>query len=634
MSAAQESSKGLFRNVLNVVRASRAFKIGLALALGALAVEAVAYVWYGIAFGAFYGAGVALRSEELSPANKPTDWRERTGLRVQPFSGFTTGSPSDERNTHPPHQGGDAIVIGVFGGYFADGVAWPLQQAVAQRLSQLAVDAEPVVVDLAIGHGRQPQQLMTAINRLAHGGNFDIVVNLDGVDDMSPLGADELLALAPDVIGGTENAMARQLAADVLREERRRLLRTGQGWLRLSAVFGLAHSSRLDRLESEIRELDAVVAKRRSSLHRNRRWEPTSREQLAAAARLWYRSSMMTSRIARAAGADYYHFLQPSQYMAGSKRLTEQERADAFDPEAARDNRYASMYSVLLQLGREMAEHGTVFVDLTGAFRDSDETLYKDFQRLNDLGSALLAESIVPHIEPSIVAKARAMRQATPDSAGETASDALQIRAHYDIYLRGTKHLVYKRDSCEEEDTTAQFFLHVLPRRVDDLAVPEDGFENLDFDFDARGIRIGGRCIAERRLPDYDIEQLRTGQARETGRIWQVQIHLGPPSGPFKVFRRGVDGLVYKKADCTLADTQHGFFLHARPRFRADAGDRPTMPDGYANLDFGVDLANVLRKDGSCVIERRVPFEFVELRTGQVHQGTHERLWQRDIDRA
>ena len=221
--------------------------------MGALAIEAAAHIWYGAAHGVFYGAGKVFRAQQ-SPTAESTSWQERLGWRVQPFSGFTTRSPSDERNIHPPRQGGDAIVIGVFGGYFADEVARPLRRAVAQRLSEIGVDVEPVVVDLAVAWGRQPQQLMTAINQTAHGARFDIVVNLDGVDDLSPLGNDELLTLAPEVIGGTATAMEQYVAAQALREERRRVLHTGQGWLGFSAAFGLALRNRIDRLERDIDE--------------------------------------------------------------------------------------------------------------------------------------------------------------------------------------------------------------------------------------------------------------------------------------------------------------------------------------------------------------------------------------------
>ena len=623
--------------MLGAVRATRAFKVVLALALGALAIEAVAYVWYGIAAGAFYGAGTVFRTEALSPPAEQAEWWERGGLRVQPFTGFTDPRPWDERNVHPPRHEGSVIAIGIFGGYVANGVAQALRQAVAARLPEIGVDVEPVVVDLAIGHGRQPQQLMSAINRLAHGEHFDVVVNLDGLDDMSPLDLDELLAFAPEVIGGTAAAMERYIAATALREERRRVLRAAQGWPGFSAAFGLALRSRLDGLESDIREHDAAAGKRRDSWQ-NRREALTPHEALFAAARLWYRSSVLTSRLAQAAGADYYHFLQPSRYVSGSERPTAGESADVFAPNLAPEERYAAMHPVLVQLGREMTRHGTTFVDLTGAFRGSDETLYADPVHLNQLGKSLLAQHIVPYIVPSIVARARALGR-TSDSPRATISDVLQARAHFDIYLRDAKHVVYKRDSCAEEDTAAPFFLHVLPRNPDDLerSAAEHGFENLDFDFYAnRGIRIAERCTVERRLPDYDIEQLRTGQydLEAMRNIWQTQIHVGARSLPFKVFRRGAAGLVYKKTDCTSTDVAHAFFLHVRPVRGADTGGRAMTVDGYANLDFSVNLADVLRDDGSCVIEQRVPFEFVELTTGQLDAQLRERLWQRDIDRV
>ena len=632
------SSTGKFRKILGVVRANRALKIAAALALGALAIEAAAYIWYGTAHGVFYGAGKVFRAQQ-SPTAESTSWQERRGRRVQPFSGFTTRRPSDERNIHPPRQGGDAIVIGVFGGYFADGIARALRPAVAQRLSEIGVDVEPAVVDLAIAWGRQPQQLMTAINQTAHGARFDIVVNLDGVDDLSPLGNDRLLALAPEVIGGTATAMEQYVAAQALREERRSTLHAGQGWLGFSAAFGLALHSRIDRLERDIDEADAAAAKRRDSLRHLRREAPTAREDLFDAARLWYRSSAMMGRVAQAAGADYYHVLQPSPYIAGSKRLTEQERADAFDTDNARGNRYAAMYPVLVGLGRELTRPGAVFVDLTGAFRESDETVYSDCCNLTPRGRALLAEAIVPHIEPSVVAKDGAAGEPARNSGNAAASDILQARAHYDVYLRGAKHLVYKRNSCDDEDTSALFFLHVLPRRADDLegVAAEHGFDNMDFDFaDGDGMRIGDRCIVERRLPDYEVEQLRTGQygVEKVRPMWQAHVSIVTQAGLFKVFRRGVDGLVYKKADCTWADVQHPFFLLVRPMRRVAASDQLMTSDGYANLDFTVNLDDVLRDDGSCFIERTVPFEFVDLTTGQYNVRTLERVWQRDIDRA
>ena len=47
---------------------------------------------------------------------------------------------------------------------------------------------------------------------------------------------------------------------------------------------------------------------------------------------LWKNSSIQLDRLCRAGGIDYYHFLQPNQYVDGTKVLTAEEREKAFKP--------------------------------------------------------------------------------------------------------------------------------------------------------------------------------------------------------------------------------------------------------------------------------------------------------------
>ena len=86
------------------------------------------------------------------------------------------------------------------------------------------------------------------------------------------------------------------------------------------------------------------------------------------------------------------------------------------------------------------------------------------------------------------------------------------IRSVFDVYL-DRNQLIYVKEACRPADTRARFFVHVTP--VDARDLPESrrryGFENRDFS-KAR-LPIGGqRCAARRRLPDYPIRQIRTGQ--------------------------------------------------------------------------------------------------------------------------
>ena len=110
------------------------------------------------------------------------------------------------------------------------------------------------------------------------------------------------------------------------------------------------------------------------------------------------------------------------------------------------------------------------------------------------------------------------------------ATSPLPAAAPFDLYMDGAT-LVYVRESCHPEDTWPRFFLHVFP--ADPSTLPEarrrSGFHNLDFtmeDHDAALLaRLGGRCVAWRRLPDGPIARLRTGQLdRFDEWLWSAEL--------------------------------------------------------------------------------------------------------------
>ena len=97
------------------------------------------------------------------------------------------------------------------------------------------------------------------------------------------------------------------------------------------------------------------------------------------------------------------------------------------------------------------------------------------------------------------------------------------IRSKFDVHLVGSA-LVYIKEPCDPGDAAARFFLHITPTNINDL--PDErkvyGFDNLDFDFSSFGLVDGGRCIAIRDFPEYDIDGISTGQfGKEDGEIWR-----------------------------------------------------------------------------------------------------------------
>ena len=54
------------------------------------------------------------------------------------------------------------------------------------------------------------------------------------------------------------------------------------------------------------------------------------------------------------------------------------------------------------------------------------------------------------------------------------------------------------------------------------------GFDNRDFAFEERGVRLEGKCWAVAALPDYRISGIRTGQfVGGEGNSWQVELAVG-----------------------------------------------------------------------------------------------------------
>ena len=118
-------------------------------------------------------------------------------------------------------------------------------------------------------------------------------------------------------------------------------------------------------------------------------------------------------------------------------------------------------------------------------------------------------------------AAARALYESI--AAGDYGLPAAQ--SDFDVYMSGDG-LAYLKENCYQSDADARFFLHIFPDDPADLPADrrEHGFENRDFEFADRGAYTGDKCVAERELPDYAIERIRTGQfVSGEGNLWQVE---------------------------------------------------------------------------------------------------------------
>ena len=109
--------------------------------------------------------------------------------------------------------------------------------------------------------------------------------------------------------------------------------------------------------------------------------------------------------------------------------------------------------------------------------------------------------------------------------------EKLVIRSHFDVYLDG-KWLTYVKDACSPPDLRRRFFVHVTPADERDLPEGETGFDN--HDFNRMGAHVDGfGCVVRRRLPDYVVRRVRTGQFvwGEEGPVWEGEFQVSHAAG-------------------------------------------------------------------------------------------------------
>lgn len=134
---------------------------------------------------------------------------------------------------------------------------------------------------------------------------------------------------------------------------------------------------------------------RRFATHGPRRRFDEDDARYRDAATYWARSSTIMARLADAMSSRYFHFLQPNQYVPGSKEMVLEERRIAIDPAHPYADPAAAGYPFLMQAGHELAARGVRFVDLTGLFAGDRRILYSDACcHLNAEGYRAMAERI------------------------------------------------------------------------------------------------------------------------------------------------------------------------------------------------------------------------------------------------
>jgi hypothetical protein len=417
--------------------------------LCALGIELASFVLGSIRHGAVFGPGAANERQralcEPAAAGAAAAPKPPVGLAtLHPYLGYTFDPAFNEPQTAanvglpisswgffdegPPLRPGDPreFVVAVVGGSVAGMMA-----AQVGRVFEDALREDPRLagrrvrlVRLALGGYKQPQQLLAISWLLAEGAHFDLVVNLDGFNEVAlpptnqlpagvrasyPYDWKRLAAAAPHPL--LLRALGRVEELRQARRERAREVLDSP--LRWSPTVNLLWFLADERLAAQLAAAEAAVSAAPQTGGLAVAGPPAERPaDRAALVALWERSSLQLHRLCAANGIVYLHALQPNQYDEGRKVLSAEELATAFLADSPYRPEVLAGYPELRAAGARLRAAGVRFVDLSDLFAGRAETLYIDSCcHLNQDGSARLARALVAAVlaDPGLFAPAVAL---------------------------------------------------------------------------------------------------------------------------------------------------------------------------------------------------------------------------------
>lgn len=319
------------------------------------------------------------------------------------------------------------VVIGLFGGSVAENFLVGQRKGVQTLIDTLSRapafrGKRLVVTPAALGGYKQPQELLAYTYLLSLGARFDLVITLDGFNDVALPPLENLPKDVASVyprgwyfLSDTSDAAAQAFIANIktLRWWQPALAHLShRGPLRWSSTVGLLWYLTDRSLSGEIFRLRTALVDLKS--------HPTSYAVTGprityaqtgaltdALADTWERGSLQMDHLSRGNGTPYFHFLQPNQYVPGSKPMGAAEARTAVATDSLYGAQVRQGYPVLRKRGAELARKGVLFDDLTMLYANHPEPLYVDSCcHVSDEGSAIMANAMAAFILAHLPASA------------------------------------------------------------------------------------------------------------------------------------------------------------------------------------------------------------------------------------
>ena len=394
---------------------------GIMFVIVAFCIEFLSQITFLIIFGKRYSVE-NLRSYVVHKYD-PTDQRANFLKQevIHPYVGYVLDYGNEKRNF--TSQGFCTLIspvvkkeagklnIAVLGGSVANELAKYIEQAWKKTFQ-----VTPRLINLACPGYKQPQQLMALTYLLSLGAEYDLVINLDGFNDIVlPYRENYLAGINPFFPRSWELRIKENPAPQVLAAmgkvkylqdiKRKRLAELSSSIFNVSATYGLIKMVQLiinnrDIYNSTTKLLDIQKKDKKTFAESGPVPHYASVTKMyEAAAAVWYRCSLLINGLAQDRGFEYYHFLQPDQYFKGSKRLSREEKHLAYNERHIYRQPVIIGYPMLIARGKMLVKNHVNFFDATMIFANVDETVYSDdCCHFNKRGYQILADYIIREI--------------------------------------------------------------------------------------------------------------------------------------------------------------------------------------------------------------------------------------------
>ena len=326
--------------------------------------------------------------------------------------------PSSYRRVHPVFTSpGDAVpiqprdpgklIVAVTGGSVATFAASWGRKTLMEGLSKIPAfhGRKVVLLDIAMAAYKQPQQVMVIGDILSQGGHIDLLINLDGFNEIAlPLGHGSISqGVSPffpqdwrqiSETNFSRDSLQRLGIIAVVEGRRVRIANIARTfplsysitagtlwWIADNRLAGQKSSSEQDLvhgIEANTAGALTTTADLRTSLGPQVDLKD-ARALYEASASQWARSSVLLNNMVASQGGVYVHFLQPNQYFPGSKPMSSAEAKVAISAGSGYKPEVERGYPYLRSAGRALAQtSGVRFFDLSTLFKDDPAQVYAD----------------------------------------------------------------------------------------------------------------------------------------------------------------------------------------------------------------------------------------------------------------